>query len=201
MKPLRGLLVALLVVAGLGMLAGCNKGNKPRPVSPDFTFSLNIAPVPEDWPLEDKDWHEDEIIAMHQQDTYYELGVPDWFYLFWRRDGRPMTQTQFQAQAWATRRNKDSRYDQPPRVGWIYLDEGIMVTFDKRGAEREPIDDTVRTLAEFGDPHEIKEEFTDNGGMQTTYQYYDEGRIVYFLDGNRTRIESTTPMPGWIWRR
>lgn len=86
----RFLMIALMVpllLAGVG----CG-GSKQRKLAPDISFSVNLIEVPEDWPIEKKDWPKDPKQALQQQQVYEKYGKPDYFRILWRKDGRIITQ-------------------------------------------------------------------------------------------------------------
>ncbi len=184
-------------------ISACNKKDKdPLRKWIDPTFSMNVVPVPMDWPKEERDWHDTPRIAAYQQRLYEEKGAPDYFYLYWRRDGKPLTAREFTMDSWVHRNDEDrSPMNNLPDRGWIYLDDDAIYRFQRNGPEKKPLPDTIRLITEYGDPHEIKESTDPAGQPHTIYQYYDEGKIFYFREGKKYKEQNTQRMEGFLERR
>lgn len=198
---MRYMTIALLLPA-LAMLSGCG-GSKSRTLSPDPSFSYNLITVPSDWPDEKIDWPKDDPdLALRQQQVYERYGVPDYFFVRWRRDGRPITEGELTQMLTRQARNARRVYEQrQPELDWVYLDERLLFSFPRTGTKREDLPDEIRIIADYGDPGEVRQTRDVNGNPVTSYHYYDEGMIYYFTDGKLTREESVTRMPGMILRR
>lgn len=198
-------LICLILTLGLALATtACGSSNKkgPRPIQPNPTFSMNMAQVPADWPLEDRDWALDPVAAERQQAVYGRLGKPDYFWLYWRRDEKPMTSLEFMASEWVNRDNKQARKNQPgPTIGWVYVDEAKVVKFGRGEPEEKDLPDTFRVISDYGDPQEIKESVDVTGAANVIYQYYDQGKIFYFRDGKKYKEESAPRMEGFFKRR
>lgn len=191
-------LVAVLV------LAGCDKNQTTDfgTIKVDPRISYNAARTPPEWPDEKRDWDEDPRIAEMQQRVYDTMGAPDYFYLFWRRDGKPITTREFETASWFYRDDeKNNPYTKKPEMGWVYLADDIMYTFNRREAEYKPLPDTVKTICDYGDPHEIKESKDQAGAQIEIYQYYDTGKVFYFRDGKLYDEQNLPRMEGFWQRR
>jgi hypothetical protein len=183
-------------------MTGCNKSPKQWYPSVLPTFSMNVAPVPDQWPLEDKHWNLNPLIAAQEQKTYEEKGAPDFFYLYWRNDGKPMTTREFETLSWVNRANKKNHPLKTPRkVGWIYLDEKIICTFTRSEVKEEDLTDKIDTICTYGDPNEIKDTVDVAGNPNVVYQYYSDGKVYYFLDGKKVKEENQPRMEGFFDRR
>lgn len=195
---------AFLICALVLSTSSCSRKQKSpqrRAITPNTTFSLNMAQVPADWPLAD-DWALDDRVVVHQEKIYHEYGKPDYFWLMWRRDGRPMTHREFRASEWVTRKNKKRvTIDDPVEVAWMYVDRGVMFSFSPSGARKIDVTDPMRTIVEYGDPHEIKETVNVQGRNQLSYQYYDEGKVFYYEEGKQTKVDTMPRLEGYFDRR
>ncbi len=191
-----------LAIGCVAMLAiGCaSKQAGPRPVVPDPLFSYNVAKVPKNFPLENRDWSEDERIASHQQAVHAKHGSPDFFWLQWNRDGRLMTKQDFRTESWVRRGEKDVAKRQPPSIAWIYLDDGLSYEFKASGAQEKPLTDMLRIVCDYGDPGELKDVKDALGEPSVIMQYYEEGKIFYFKEGKKTSEENVQRMPGFYSR-
>jgi hypothetical protein len=185
------------LVLAASMILGC--GGKGRRLRPDPTFSYNLIAVPTDWPDERFDWDKDARKAAYQQAVYEEYGAPDFFRVLYDRTGRVMTQREMQAKAWIERDKR--RSNEVPEFEWIYLEPKLTFRFDNRGPVKGTLPDNIRIMTEYGDPQEIKTTVDANRNQLLIYQYYDRGKVFYFLDGALQREEDQTAMPGMMMRR
>lgn len=196
------------LLAGAALLLATSCASTPeqpqlRAITPNTTFSLNMAEVPDDWPIAE-DWALDEEVVVHQEKIYNEYGKPDFFWLMWRRDGRPMTHREMRASEWVTRKNSRQNrvnVEDAVDIAWMYLDEDVMFSFSPSGAKKLEITDPMRTIVEFGDPHEIKETVNMQGRDQLSYQYYDEGKVFYYENGKQTKVDTMPRLEGYFDRR
>ncbi len=178
---------------------GCAKEQIPRPINPDPLFSLNVAEVPPDWPLEEKDWSLNPYIAAQQQRTYQLNGIPDYFYIFWNRDGRPITNKEFSQEQWVNR-NNNRRREGPQDIGWIYLDQEKVFRFSRRGIQELDLTDQIETIIDYGDPEDIKTANDTLGDSTTIYTYYSEGKVYTFKDGVLIREENQPVIDGFYMK-
>lgn len=195
-------LFAAFVFLALGLLTGCGGGSKTRRLSPDVNFSLNVIAVPPDWPDEKKDWSKDPQIALHQQATYEKHGRPDYFLIKWNRDGRLKSGREFQAEMATAKTKSASKMMRmrSPDFEWVYTEKKLLFGFKRSGPVEKELPDTIATVCEYGDPHEMKEDRDVADQKTEIFQYYDTGKIYYYRDGKKYKEENTKPMPGMMWR-
>lgn len=187
----------LIFVAAIVLTtAACNNKPKPKVSGLDTTFSWNIATVGDEWPDEEKSWSENPNIARHQQRIYEEMGTPDFFWVYWRPDGSPLTSREIETQSWIYRDSKNHPLKKQPDLGWIYLADDKLIRFRNSGPEEIELTDMVRTICDLGDPHEIKD-IND----EIIYQYYDEGKIFYYRNGELYKEQDTPRMEGFYDRK
>jgi len=203
-RLLKAAVVVLALAGAMGMAAGCGGTPKARKIAPDPRFSINLVEVPADWPDERIDWPRDNAtLAAQQQAVYEQYGKPDYFRLLWKRDGRMMTNTEFQNMAWQRRAKAGKRKEQieTPDLEWVYLDDKLTFQFTRGKVVKGELPDTTRIVTEYGDPHEIKETIDVTKAPNVVYQYYDQGKVFYFREGKLYREENQTPMPAMNMRK
>ncbi|MEO8376689.1 MAG: hypothetical protein ABI579_03395 [Candidatus Sumerlaeota bacterium] len=202
---IKKLSVFLAATCACALTAGCSNKPKQRVLFPDIKYSFNVMAVPDDWPLEKKDWPVDPTEAAVRQALYEKEGPPDYFRFRWRKDGHPVTKREVAEMLSVKAPEKRSlrRFTEGKdlKMDWIYKDKGDLYTFDKKGAQKSDLPDELKIICEYGDPQEIKTTNDPARRPVTIYQYYDEGKIYYFTNGNLTREETTTRMEGFSERR
>lgn len=184
MRILAGLVLALLLVAGLG----CSR----KPVlAPDSDFSINVLLTPSWWPREKQDWSSEPVTAAVQQEYYALHGRPEVLRVVWNRDRSLIRQAEM---ADRVMKNKNKPVE-PPEFEWIYLERGIVARFHRDRVEERPLDDRLRAVALYGDPNEWKVNRDAAGRDIETYIYYNQGTIMTFLreDGRKLREERFQP--------
>lgn len=197
-------LINFTLLAGLLLLAtfqvGCG-GKRPR-VFPDANFSINVAPVPADWPDEAKDWPDDVDAALRMQRVFERHGVPDFFRLRWSRDGRILSQRELTQMQWTANQRSFQKYMKSADIEheWVYLDERRLFRFHRNRVEEKELPDTIRIICEYGDPSDISQT-RDIVGPITTYSYFHLGYRFYFRDGMLDRREEFNALHGWGDRR
>lgn len=187
-----------VVFGCLGLATGCG-GGKNRRLTADPTFSINVLPLPGDWPNDKKDWPKDERKAAFQQAVYDEYGRPDYFRVLYDRTGRVITQRELREKMWLERDKRKKRTE--TEFEWIYLEKGLAFRFEPKGPVKRDLPDNLRTLCDYGDPMEIKTTVDINKRNMVIYQYYDRGKIFYFHEGKLEKEEDSTPMPGMTMRK
>lgn len=196
---MKRLMTFLMLLVALTMATSAC-GTKRRKLEANPSFSINVIPVPRDWPDESKrDWASDPVLASQQQAVYEQHGPPDFFRVLWSRDGRLMTQREMNARAWMDRKQKQSK--EAPDFEWIYLDKKVTYRFRKGSPTKGVLKDNIRIVTEYGDPQEIKDSMDVSRAPVQIYQYYDRGKVFYFRDGDLYKEENQTPMPGMGMRR
>lgn len=199
MKSLHLYLLIILLAAIVPLMAsGCNRTPKKRVLVPDHRFSVNLVPVPPDWPDEAKDWPDDVDMALRQQRVYERHGAPDYFRLRWNRDGRIIPQAELQQKLMAVRQRNLEKFmaELDLENEWVYLDKGKLFRFQRSGVVERDLPDTIRTLTDYGDPADIKES-RDIVGPVTVFTYYDRGKIFTFRDDMIVKEENIPAMPLW----
>lgn len=192
------LLIGVFVVTTLSASCG---GRRPR-IFPNAQFSVNVAPVPLDWPDEEKDWPENVDAALRMQRVYERHGPPDFFRIRWTRDGRILTQRELSQMQWTANQRSFQRFMNQMQLEheWVYLDERKLFRFHRNRVEETELPDTIRIICEYGDPNDISQT-RDVVGPVTTYTYFQLGTRFYFRDGKLDRREEFTAMTGWGERR
>ncbi|MEQ8820285.1 MAG: hypothetical protein RLY93_08565 [Sumerlaeia bacterium] len=177
-----GLLLAALI-AFLG--AGCGK----KKLEPDIDFSINVMPVPQWWPREDKDWPEIPAAREAQQQVWAERGTPDYFRIVYTADRRIVRQPELGTGRMAGKKDQ-------VELEWIYFEDGEVISFAGPKVKERDIDDQLRTVCKYGDPSEIKT-WPEVGVERSSFTYYDHGKTFYFVDGALTDTYEFKPMAGF----
>lgn len=184
-------------------VAGC--GSKPRVLSPDPRFSLNLIEVPQDWPIEKKDWPADPMLASAQQRIYEENGKPDFFQVMWKRDGRLMRTQEFEREMLSRNEHDQKAFLKSRSLAdqfrWIYVDKKLVYNFKKKTPEKIDLTDDLKTVTIYGDPEDIKESTDANGDKMLIFTYFSEGKIYYYRNGKQYKEDDVTPVPGMGIRR
>ncbi|MCC6546134.1 hypothetical protein IT570_03110 [Candidatus Sumerlaeota bacterium] len=197
--------VSFAILCACALVAGCNNKPKQRVLFPDINYSFNVMAVPDDWPLEKKDWPVDPTEAAVRQAVYEREGAPDYFRFRWRKDAKPVTRREVTEMLFVKDKSKRDLKSftkgKDLTMDWVYKDKGEVYTFTKKGAEKSTLPDEIRIICEYGDPQEIKSSVDVRRLPVTIYQYYNEGKVYYFTDGKLTREETQPRMEGMYERR
>lgn len=192
----------LAIVATLAiLLSACNTVPKGPYPDPDPKFSWNLVDTPQTWPDEEKSWSEDPDIALAQQNVYERYGAPDYFRVVWFRDGRLASATDVHQVLFGLQKRQMARTVRDMPREWIYLDEKLGFMFPRSGVERRELEDWYEILADYGDPHEIKESTGPTGRREVSFHYVDSGNIFYFMEGKKIREDKVQGVPGMTIKR
>lgn len=163
------------------MLAGCSRHRKEYIVRPEF--SVNVGEVDPGWP---KDVNK---IGLAQQEVMRMRGRPERIHVLWSVDGQVMDKIN------VTRMKRENE-KLSPKLSWIYLSQNVEVVFlDSFNFRAIPLSDQLKTLCALGDPQEIKRLAQPNGKIGEKWCYWNQGRLITFIDGTRVSEENVQPMP------
>jgi hypothetical protein len=161
-----------LLVASIcfGLLIACDQDVEIKP-----EFSVNIFKPGPKWPNVKK-------LTPEQRQVYEKHGRPDAFHVYWSPDGAIKPRTDLEKEL------KGKKPKTVPPFSWLYLKQNREFVFTGGGAKEQPIPDTVRIVAESGDPEDV----TEQAGGITQWMFYSTGKIYKIARG---RVIETKEFP------
>ena len=184
-------LAGAVLLAASVFLTAC--GGKEPVLKPDPDFSVNVMAVPEWWPREELDWPEDAARRQVEQDAWARYGTPEFLRFVYTVDRRIVKPSEsLEGHRMAGTQGK-------PDIEWIYVNDEIILSFNKGKAVERPLDDRLRTVVLYGDPNEIKR-WPELGVERTSFTYYDHGKTFSFAGDKLMDTYDFKPMPGFNMR-
>ncbi|MGI8908323.1 MAG: hypothetical protein ACR2IE_17765 [Candidatus Sumerlaeaceae bacterium] len=151
-----------VAIVCFGFLVACDQDIEINP-----EFSVNIFKPGPKWPNVKK-------LAAEQREAYEKFGKPDCFHVYWSPTGEIMPRRELEKQL------KGKKPKTVPPFSWVYLRTNKEVVFPGGGrANEQPLPETVRIVAENGDPEDVSQE----GGGITQWMFYSTGKIYKISQG------------------
>jgi len=184
----------LLIIAGSFTLAGCGGKKDNVPLTPDPSFSVNVMPVPPNWPRERVDWPSNEEHKVVQKGIYEKYDKPDFIRYVYTFDARFVTSEEMQQ--WRHMVGKRPE----PLVEWVFLDEEKVYRFD---GKKEPVDreleDKLRVICMEGDPQKVTNVAVhpEEDMEKEIWFYYTSGNEYHFIEDRKVSERKVSAgMPG-----
>jgi hypothetical protein len=189
--PFLARFLLILAVLFVSVLPGCGKKPKDQPIRFDPNISVNVVPVPEFWPREDKDFPKSELDRAVREQALEKYGRPDYLRQVYTVDRRVI-------------RPKDilegihlPGKKATPTLEWLYIDEKLALEFDGPRMVEHELDDQLRIAAIYGDANIVRNHPQADGRVFQIHTYYNHAKEFTFYGTTLVKEKTlTSTLPG-----